>query len=240
MNAYQSLINSEYQNLLNEFQILMEFLPQKVSIMTTIINSESSSWNTIINNISTILSNTAPLGDLSTYLQSNINTIQGQGSSDPSLPQLLMPYSFPGSVLVAPNVYMNVNNVLSILESLVPQVESTINNLITDSNLQTVLIQLRQYFRYLNSLDLFNSFYKFSLYETTLVNAGIVTSPVTNTINSTLNINSYGIDFTQLCSGNVNINSSDLENLFYIYKEVISLNWGNFDSFKAEIISNFQ
>jgi hypothetical protein len=234
MSTFNSLILSEYNNLLNEFNILLTFLPIKVSKITTIINSETSSWNTTISNISNTLQNTQPLGNLSTYVQNEISNIQSEGGSDPSLSQLINQYNYPGTINVAPNAYLNVNNVLNLLDLIIPGIELNINNLVTDSNLLQVLELLRQYNRYCDGIDIFNNFYKFQTYETTLVNSGNVVTPQSSNIQNTLAINGLSLDFNVLCENNSNINSNILQECFLNYLNVIELDWNQFESFKNQ------
>ncbi len=233
MSTYTNLIDSEYNNLLNEFNILLTFLPAKVSDITNIINVQTSAWDTSIessvNNLNTL---TGP-PTLQSLLQTEVSSIQS-GNSDPSLSQLLNLYNYGGMLSITPNVFVKSNVFLNLCSVVVPPFETTVNNNIIDSNLLSVLELLRQYSRYLTSLDVFNIFTEFGIYETTLVNNGIVTSPQTTNIANSLCINNFGIDFNKLCANNTNINSGYLQNCFYLYLEKIELNWTGYENMKSQ------
>ena len=220
MSTYTNLIASEYNNLLNEFDILLTFLPTKVTDITNIINVQTSSWDTVIENSVNNLTSLAAPPTLQSLLQTEVLSIQS-GNTDPSLSQLLNQYNYGGMLSITANVFVKRNVFLDLCSVVVPPFETTIDNNITDSNLLSILELLRQYSRYLTSLDIFNIYTEFSLYETSLVNAGTVTSPQTANIANSLCINNFGIDFNKLCVNNININSGYLQNCFYLYLEKI-------------------
>jgi len=232
MSDYTSLLNIAYQNLLNQFTILMEFTPSKVNQITSIINPQTSTWNTVISDNSITLATTTPLGSLSTHLTTELNNIQSSAGSDPSLNLLLSPNADKGMVLLPNGLYIQQSNFLDMLDIVVPNAESTINSLITDSNLLNVLILLRQYNRYLNGVNIFTNLPQFATYENSLVNVGIVTTPQLSNIENTLNINTVGLNFTQLTSGNSNISGSDLETCFNNYLNVIEMDWSSYNNLK--------
>ena len=239
MSTYTNLIDSEYNNLLNEFDILLTFLPTKVTDITNIINVQTSTWDTAIENSVNNLTSLAAPPTLQSLLQTEVLSIQS-GNTDPSLSQLLNQYNYGGMLSITANVFVKRNVFLDLCSVVVPPFETIINNNIIDSNLLSILELLRQYSRYLTSLDIFNIYTEFSLYETSLVNAGTVTSPQTANIANSLCINNFGIDFNKLCVNNININSGYLQNCFYLYLEKIELNWTGYENIKSQYQPDLQ